>query len=256
MVGSASILGTILKIFQGLLTPVIAIIAVYIAYQQHKTNRDKLGFDLYNKRYEVFRSLKTLLARISQQGNVKDEQVNEFLRATKEAVFLFDEGISTYLEIIGQKAFDLQAIEECMKPLPVGEERNSKVAESRELRDWFSEQSKVAIVKFNKYLKFEQKLYADANWKRGFRRLTWILSIIVALATGAFPVWVYIHDQVIREKPILPLEFTLAYTSGAAIGWICVWVIYFVTSGVIVPLTCWIINGFCKDEPKDNKNNK
>ena len=37
----------IFEISKGLLTPVIAIVATYIAYQQWKTNRQKLNLERY-----------------------------------------------------------------------------------------------------------------------------------------------------------------------------------------------------------------
>lgn len=205
---SIPILDIVLRIFQGLLMPVIAGIAVYIAFQQHKTNRDKLRLDLYNKRYELFHSLMTLLARILQQGNVKDEQVTEFSRATKEAVFLFDEGLSTYLETIRKKALDLWAAEEGMKPLPVGKERSAKVAEVRELYDWFTKQFEVAIDKFNKYLKFKQKLEGkDMNWKRGFRRITLVLAIVVGLLSAFCAVTIVTTEYKTRQQVLQNTRF-------------------------------------------------
>jgi len=179
----------ILNVFRGLLAPVIAGVVAYIAYQQHKTNRDKLRLDLYNKRYEVFRSLMILLARILQQGNIQYEQVKEFSRATKEVVFLFDEGIETYLETIRKTALDLWTAEETMKPLPVGKERSAKAAEVSELLNWFIKQHKVAVDKFGKYLKFEQKLEGKAmNWKRGFRRIAFVLAVFIAFSVACLSV--------------------------------------------------------------------
>lgn len=177
----------ILNVFRALLAPVIAGVVAYIAYQQHKTNRDKLRLDLYNKRYEVFRGLMIFITRILQQAKIELEQVGEFSRATKEAVFLFDEGIETYLETIRKKANDLWATEETMKDLPKGDERSAKAAEASELLRWFVKQSCVAVDKFGKYLKFEQKLEGKAmNWKRGFRRIAFVSALVVAIVCAIF----------------------------------------------------------------------
>jgi hypothetical protein len=42
----------ILKISQGLLTPVIGIIATYIAWQRWRTNKNKLKLDRYERRLQ------------------------------------------------------------------------------------------------------------------------------------------------------------------------------------------------------------
>ena len=162
---------------------VIAAIVAYIAWQQHKTNRDKLRLNLYNKRYEVFYSLMVLLSRISQQLNIKLEQIDEFSRATKEAVFLFDEGIETYLETIRKKALDLWATKTELEGLPKGDARSAKARAITKLSGWFRKQHDVAIDKFGKYLKFKNQLKGKAmNWKRGFRRIAFVLALAVAIA--------------------------------------------------------------------------
>lgn len=185
---------------------VIAAIVAYIAWQQHKTNRDKLRLDLYNKRYEVFSSLKILLAHILQQGSIKLEQVNEFTRATREAVFLFDEDIETYLETVRIKALDLWEAKETMEPLPVGGERSAKAREITELCGWLCNQNKVAIDKFGKYLKFEQKLSGKAmDWKRGFRRIALVLAVFIAFSAACLSV-LFIFEEHSNAKYRLSIK--------------------------------------------------
>lgn len=240
---------------QGLLTPVIAGIAVYIAYQQYKTNRDKLRLDLYNKRYKVFDSLKTLLGHIAQQLNVKHEQVYEFKIATKEAAFLFEEDILTYLDNVSKKALDLWADHEKLENLPVGEERSAKVDETSELFSWLMKQSEVAVDKFNKYLKFEQKLSVKAvNWKRGLKRSTWAVSLFVGLLTTGPVVGPFVESFVEMYRNTLGgtlgkiIGLPLLLIIGIAPGFFGTWIIYWIV---------WkIVEGFRGKEPKNWQNNK
>ncbi len=60
----------IIQLLSFCLTPLIAIIAVYIAYQQYNTNRQKLRLDLYDKRFKVFLGLQSLLIHILQTADV------------------------------------------------------------------------------------------------------------------------------------------------------------------------------------------
>ncbi|MBW8042466.1 MAG: hypothetical protein FVQ85_21070 [Planctomycetes bacterium] len=181
------------RILQGLLTPVIACIAVYIAYQQHKTNRDKLRLDLYNKRYEVFYSLMKLLERMKRTGKIEPQHINEFLKESKEDVFLFDNDIVSYLETVRKKAFDFWATREELKDMPRGDERNKKAREITDLMHWLGRQVGGATDKFGKYLKFEQRLKGKpVNLKKGFRRLAFASAIFIAIICAGLSV-VLVH---------------------------------------------------------------
>ena len=71
------------NIFSGFLTPVIAILAVYIAWQQYRINRYKARFDLFDRRYNIFDTLMNLLGHIAQRSDIADEKLNEFLISIK-----------------------------------------------------------------------------------------------------------------------------------------------------------------------------
>ena len=47
-----------IEISTALLTPIIAIIATYIAYQQWKTNQLKLNLERYDRRLEVYEEVR------------------------------------------------------------------------------------------------------------------------------------------------------------------------------------------------------
>ena len=71
------------NIFSGFLTPVIAILAVYIAWQQYRINRYNARFDLFDRRYNIFDTLMNLLGHIAQRSDIADEKLNEFLISIK-----------------------------------------------------------------------------------------------------------------------------------------------------------------------------
>lgn len=60
----------IIDFFQGLLTPVIAIIVTYIAYQQMRTNQAKLKLDLLELRLEVYDSVNKLFDAERSKGRI------------------------------------------------------------------------------------------------------------------------------------------------------------------------------------------
>ena len=153
------IIKEILEICAGFLTPMIAVLAVWIAWQQHRTNRDKLRLNLYDKRFDVFRALMELLAFIVREGNITLEKIYEFRANTNESSFLFDKDISEYLETVRQKAVKFYNLEQKLhhSDLPVGEERDKAAKDDSELLRWFFDQFKVSESKFGKYLSFKIK---------------------------------------------------------------------------------------------------
>ena len=69
-------------VLSALLTPVIGITTVYIAYQQWQTNKDRFRVELYDRRANVLRATRKLLASARQTGDLTIQQVEEFAVAT------------------------------------------------------------------------------------------------------------------------------------------------------------------------------
>jgi hypothetical protein len=142
----------------GFLTPVIAGIMVYIAYRQYKTDRDKLKWNLYEKRMEVFQSLRDLIRYITQEANVSSEELNKFAISIDKGSFLFDSKMNDYLSGIRDKCFSLR--EHRMKlgnrNLGVGAERSRLAKENEEIMLWFCGQYEEAKKLFEEYLKINK----------------------------------------------------------------------------------------------------
>src|SRR5260221_10454696 len=91
----------VLTIFSGLLTPLLAIVATYIAYQQWRTNRIKLQHDLYDRRFAIYAALTNFLAQTQLEVHtVNYNSIIPFGQKVKESYFLFPKDISSYLEEI------------------------------------------------------------------------------------------------------------------------------------------------------------
>lgn len=84
-----------------LLTPLIAGIAAYIAYQQWKTNDLKVRIDLFDRRLAVYDAAANLMYQAISQGDLTWDQLQEFSRETKDAQFLFKEDVAEYLTKMG-----------------------------------------------------------------------------------------------------------------------------------------------------------
>ena len=136
-----------IQIFQGMLTPVIAVVAVYIAYQQWKVNKRKYDLDRYERRLRIYQCVVGMLRLIMRDAKPEIPDILKFGSDTAEADFLFPEEISTYINEIYTHAAKLHAA------------RAQIQIDSPDFRDaltheeaWFPGQYDVARTKFKKYL--------------------------------------------------------------------------------------------------------
>lgn len=163
------------QVLSGLLTPMIALVALYIAWQQRKIAdeqkkiaSDKLKFDLFERRFKVYKIVNDYMLQISKEtsqphsedgrllnfGNHVDFNLN-----TKEAPFLFDDDIIEYLEGVRKQSVALINAYNALKdranfPMysPV---RNDYAERHRNASDWFKAEIKILERHFEKYLGFK-----------------------------------------------------------------------------------------------------
>ena len=62
------------EFLQGLLTPVIAVVATFIAYQQYRLRKDERERDMYDRRLAVYQKVVSVIhnVRASEPMNTKD----------------------------------------------------------------------------------------------------------------------------------------------------------------------------------------
>jgi hypothetical protein len=146
----------VLQVLQGLLTPLIAVITVYIAWQQWKTNERKLRFDQYDRRLRVYEQVIAFLRLVTRNFRPQIEDLIKFSAATAEADFLFGPEIPTYINEIFSHALTLHGARadyrDFTQALPPGYDHEKIVTELHEQEVWFSQQYEIAKQKFKKYL--------------------------------------------------------------------------------------------------------
>ena len=144
-----------LTILQGLLTPVIGLTALYIAWQQWKTNEFKLKLERYERRLRIYQEIVAILAQVQQQFKPEIGDLQKFLSATAEADFLFGPEIAEYRDEIFKRAVALWTANfeyrDFTQPVPPGYDHNRVVGEMTEQHDWFVGQFAAAKQKFQKY---------------------------------------------------------------------------------------------------------
>lgn len=83
---------------QALLTPLIALITAYVAYQQYRIRRDEKALELYDRRLAVFKTAISALHRIQKGDLMTVEDVHLWWASLAEARFLFGEEVQVVLE--------------------------------------------------------------------------------------------------------------------------------------------------------------
>ncbi len=138
---------------KGLLTPVVAILAVLIAYQQWKTNSQKVKLDLFEKRFRVFEAVKKLVSYVISEGDAPSGEVSDFRVGCAAVGFLFGEEVKGYIDEIYERASRLRpAVFHSGKVVDSGAERDEIVERMREQMNWFREQPEKLPRKFKRYL--------------------------------------------------------------------------------------------------------
>jgi hypothetical protein len=158
------VLSFITSIIFAIPTLIISVIVAYIAIRQYQTNKkqqlineERFKLDLFDKRFKVYEATRILFFNIMQSGAEIDNQVRrDFGFKTLDAVFLFDETTSKYLEEVHKKASRLVSISIRYKTLPVGEKRDKLVDEQMKIDDWFNGEYFKLQDTFSRYLKFKE----------------------------------------------------------------------------------------------------
>lgn len=139
-----------------LLTPMIAVVATYVAWQQWNTNKLNSKLDRYDRRLKVYVQTRDLIAKVMRSADADLEDLFEFWREVSEADFLFGEDIPAYLTELFENGVDLQHANKAYEANRVVPQAHydsaANTAKMHDLSVWFSNQHKVAKAKFMPYL--------------------------------------------------------------------------------------------------------
>lgn len=142
------------------MTPVIGAVALYIAWQQWKTNERKAILDRYERRLRIYQRVVEMLHFICSRFNPEINDLLKFIADTAEAGFLFGSEISEYLDEIYTRGVTLNSAKfeyrDFTQPVPVGYDHQKVVDAMTEQEKWFVAQFPIAKEKFRKYLDISQ----------------------------------------------------------------------------------------------------
>lgn len=90
-----------LQVLLAVVTPVIAMAGVAVAFQQRQLAHRNLKHALFDRRWAVYAATNDVLVTfINGNRGEQSQRLAEFLRRKMDAQFLFDEGLLHYLEEI------------------------------------------------------------------------------------------------------------------------------------------------------------
>jgi TRAP-type C4-dicarboxylate transport system permease small subunit len=178
--------------FSGLLTPTIALLAAYIAWQQWQTNHLRLKHELFERRYKLYETITAFIANILARGRVEPNSEMQFLRETKTVVFLFDKGIQRFIEEIYNKAVELYTLGKMENTL-TGEKLVHNVDKQREITDWFSEQLNTCTLRFSSFLSFGDRQKMNKNQRRLLLWITMAICFLLAAIAGVLAFGGFYH---------------------------------------------------------------
>ena len=93
----SSELSTLTEFVSALLTPIIAAVVAYIAYQQWRTDHRREKRESRASQLAVYRRAKALLRHVDYTREVDKELYSDFCDASAEADFLFPKGVREWL---------------------------------------------------------------------------------------------------------------------------------------------------------------
>ena len=133
------------------LAPVIAIVAVFIAYQQWRTNKLRIKIELFDRRHKVYQHIADFLGSVISTGGVEPDIENKFLSGTRVSLFLFDASVESFVEEIFQKAGHLHALKLDQKNIS-GDKLSANLNSESKITQWFKQELINLPKRFSKFL--------------------------------------------------------------------------------------------------------
>ncbi|MFZ1180367.1 MAG: hypothetical protein WAN92_02400, partial [Herbaspirillum sp.] len=145
--------------------PVVAVLGVYIAYQQWRLSQNKLKLDLFDRRFAVYDAARTLIDTYSHAGD-KELRLLKFPSVIREAKWLLNEEVAQYLDKHLANANAFACLQAELDGIGVGEVRTKKAQEMAEIGHWFCAQYEELDKHFTPFLQLQHGPSSKATFTR------------------------------------------------------------------------------------------
>ena len=145
-----------IELSKALITPLVAVITAFIAWQQWLANKRKIDMDLFDRRFHVYEEVQKLLQVVMQDSNISLDNIRDFWRSMPESEFLFGPEISEYIKELHQRGVRLNYFKsqyrDSSQPHLEGYDHNKVVEGAFAENTWFFEQFEQSKKLFKKCL--------------------------------------------------------------------------------------------------------
>ncbi len=118
-----------------------------------------VSLELFDRRLLIHDEAMRLIAHVIAKGTCTQEELDQFLRNTKDARFLFNEDVESYLRTLGNEALSVrvgQQKQEGLAYAPKSEEFQKSIAAWRDRLIWFTEQLDEVKKRFDPFLQIQE----------------------------------------------------------------------------------------------------
>jgi hypothetical protein len=148
-------LDDVARISAALLTPLIACIVAYTAWQQKQTAHQKLILDLFDRRFRIYIEVKSILGQAMRDADLSSDRLLQFLNSVSDTTFLFNQEVEDYIDEIYKHGCNLSQFNYELREPEQGlmaDKRKAIAAKVTAELTWLSNQFVPARDLFRKYL--------------------------------------------------------------------------------------------------------
>ena len=147
---------------KALATPAIAVAGIVIAVAQLRIANVRLTHGLFDRRYAVYAATRKFIRQICQNRTITIEELSSFYYASGDAIFVLDQGLAKYLELLRTKAVRTAELHD-----KIGNQATqAEIKEHWDLLNWFSIQIDLLTKKFKPFLQYSRFLVSKAEDRR------------------------------------------------------------------------------------------
>jgi len=133
-----------------------------IAVAQLRIANVRLTHDLFDRWYAVYAATRKFIRQICQNRTITIEELSSFYYTSGDAIFVLDQGLAKYLELLRTKAVRTAELHD-----KIGNQATqAEIKEHWDLLNWFSIQIDLLTKKFQPFLQYSRFLVSKAEDRR------------------------------------------------------------------------------------------